>query len=409
MRVVKADPKTLHVHTDAKLVPEMRPVEWDAFFDDVRERGIVEPLQLAPDREIVPDGRNRLRAALELKLPSVPVCVVHLNGMSEVEFMLRSALSRRHLSDDQRAILAVRMAEAIGRRQRQESAKRAANTRWNQCAGDTVSSTHRPRARDQAAEAFGVSTRKVRRAQRISKEAPDLSEKVAAGGLPIVLAERELRKREAMALAEAEAKAIQRGERKRGGGTVLPLEVMWTNPQKKLESYLDQVVHRVETDLGKLLKELKSYRSYIIKETCFEILAVPGAREAITRVIYQLEQHEKDINEVKKSTCQSLLELEEEFLDVAEHASEIPIPWGHHNNPEWRDELLAANRRQKNYNGYCGWPGCWNKEPTDDYCNEHKTNDPELLKLPDVKPLFATLNGITKEVPDSLPHRGALD
>ena len=105
-----------------------------------------------------------------------------------------------------------------------------------------------------------------------------------------------------------------------------------------------------------------------------------------------IEQHEKDINEVKKNTCQSLLELEEEFLDVAEHASEIPIPWGHHNNPEWRDELLAANRRQKNYNGYCGWPGCWDKEPTNDYCNKHKTNDPELLKLPDVKPLFATLN-----------------
>ena len=78
----------------------------------------------------------------------------------------------------------------------------------------------------------------------------------------------------------------------------------------------------------RLLKQHKSYRSYITKETCFEILAVPGAREAITRVIYQLEQHERDINEVKKNTCQSLLELEEEFLDVAEHASEIPIPWG---------------------------------------------------------------------------------
>lgn len=35
----------LRLHLPAGLVPEMRPTEWRAFLEDVRERGILEPLR----------------------------------------------------------------------------------------------------------------------------------------------------------------------------------------------------------------------------------------------------------------------------------------------------------------------------------------------------------------------------
>ncbi|MBI4491365.1 MAG: ParB N-terminal domain-containing protein, partial [Chloroflexi bacterium] len=44
----------------------MRPDEWRAFVADVRERGILDPVRVAPDGVTVLDGRHRLRAALEL-------------------------------------------------------------------------------------------------------------------------------------------------------------------------------------------------------------------------------------------------------------------------------------------------------------------------------------------------------
>lgn len=61
----------LRLHPLAARVPEMRPAEWRAFLEDIRQRGIREPLRLAPDCVTVLDGRHRLRAARELGLESV--------------------------------------------------------------------------------------------------------------------------------------------------------------------------------------------------------------------------------------------------------------------------------------------------------------------------------------------------
>ncbi|MHB8312376.1 MAG: ParB N-terminal domain-containing protein, partial [Candidatus Dormibacteria bacterium] len=114
---------TLLDHPLAAVVPEMRAAEWRAFLEDVRERGVLEPLRLAPDGVTVLDGRHRLRAARDLGLEAVPTAPALCEPGDESGFMLRAALHRRHLSDDQRAILAYRLAEAMsaerGRAQRQ--------------------------------------------------------------------------------------------------------------------------------------------------------------------------------------------------------------------------------------------------------------------------------------------------
>src|SRR3990167_6840232 len=101
-------PSMLTPHAEAGLIPEMRPDEWRAFVSDVREHGIVEPLAVLGS--VVLDGRHRLRAALEVGLDAVPVRDLSLNGADARDFMLRAALLRRHLSDDQRAVIAAMFA-----------------------------------------------------------------------------------------------------------------------------------------------------------------------------------------------------------------------------------------------------------------------------------------------------------
>ena len=107
------DPHELRVHPLAEAVPAMRREEWLAFVADVRERGILEPLRLASDGTVVLDGRHRLRAALELELSTAPVEPADLVGLSELEYIIRAAVLRRHLTDDQRAILGARLREHL--------------------------------------------------------------------------------------------------------------------------------------------------------------------------------------------------------------------------------------------------------------------------------------------------------
>lgn len=105
VKLRKIDPTTLKNHTLAHLIPEMRGNEWRDFYADVALRGIKVPLEILADGTIV-DGRHRLRAALELGLREVPVVDASLSGDSPEVYMLKAAVLRRHLTDDQRAAMA---------------------------------------------------------------------------------------------------------------------------------------------------------------------------------------------------------------------------------------------------------------------------------------------------------------
>ena len=184
------DPGSLRPHGLADLVPEMRPAEWQAFLDDIRERGILEPLHLAPDERTVLDGRHRLKAAHALALAQVPVRPVDLAGRSELEYLIRSALHRRHLSDDQRAVLASRLAAELAGQGRRRRARGAAQARWGSARGPAATTGHEaaqgaPRSREVVAESFGVPIRKIRTAGALETVAPQLSDEVLAGRLTL--------------------------------------------------------------------------------------------------------------------------------------------------------------------------------------------------------------------------------
>jgi N6-adenosine-specific RNA methylase IME4/ParB-like chromosome segregation protein Spo0J len=145
---------SLVLHPSAAVVPEASPNEYQALLEDIRRDGVQEPLRVLGNTVL--DGRHRLRAALEAGLASVPVVDAVLSrGETAEAYLLRTALHRRNLSDDQRAIMAARAAGVM-----------------------QVSTGRR---RDRAAVEFSVTAHKVRDALELLRLAPAEAEQVLAG------------------------------------------------------------------------------------------------------------------------------------------------------------------------------------------------------------------------------------
>ncbi len=210
-------------HPLASVVPEMRRAEWHAFLRDVAARGVMEPLRLAPDGVTVLDGRHRLRAARELGMERVPTAPALCEPGDEAGYMLRAALHRRHLSDDQRAVLAVRLAEAMSGERLRQRAQLAASARWAERVEDTASrdacgtgvvqqASDVPITREIAARELGVSERRLRTAHALVQDAPDLAAQVEAGTLPLLVAKTQAQRRDALAaLTATELSTIPQG------------------------------------------------------------------------------------------------------------------------------------------------------------------------------------------------------
>jgi ParB-like chromosome segregation protein Spo0J len=168
----------LREHADATLVPAMSAEEYRALLGDVRECGLQVPLEIT-SAGIVLDGRHRLLVARELDLQTVPVRVV--SPMDELVHMLSAALLRRHLSQSQKAALALELDEYRQARTHAEKRQRA-NLR-----GSSEVATLPPRGektREIPARRAGVSPRTVQDAIAVRAADPALFARVKAGELP---------------------------------------------------------------------------------------------------------------------------------------------------------------------------------------------------------------------------------
>lgn len=93
----------LRLHPEAERVPAMTADEYDALVLDVERRGVVTPLDVLVDGTIL-DGRHRWQVASNLGMTEVPVRIVE--PADPVDFMVRAAVLRRHLTTAQRKALA---------------------------------------------------------------------------------------------------------------------------------------------------------------------------------------------------------------------------------------------------------------------------------------------------------------
>ncbi len=165
----------LRAHAEAGVVPALAGGEYRALLEDIRERGVLTPLEIT-EAGVVLDGHERLRAARELGLRELPVRTV--SPADEFEYMLRSSLIRRHLSGSQRAALVVELAEyRLAREEGKE--RRRANLHGSP---DVVALPHRgERTREWAARLAGVSPRTIQDAATVREGDPALFEQVKAG------------------------------------------------------------------------------------------------------------------------------------------------------------------------------------------------------------------------------------
>ena len=190
----------LKLHHACELVPEMTTAEWTEFLADVGRRGIQEPL-VVDERDQILDGRHRHRAAGFAEIEFV-LCRrrADLDEAEKTRFVLGAALHRRNLTIDQRAVLAAEYKQRLAKVGNIERASAAAEERWShtdsgECLEDTPTSKHRdqlnekPRARTQAATAFNVSERQVRKAETVVKNAdPAIREAVKNGQITLACA-----------------------------------------------------------------------------------------------------------------------------------------------------------------------------------------------------------------------------
>ena len=150
------------IHPIADIFPPMSAEEYAALVQDIRERGLLEPVWLY-DGQVL-DGRHRSRACQELGIEPE---TREYTGDDPLGFVVSLNLKRRHLSESQRAMVAARVANL-----KQGRPDKSAN--WPVSAPAV--------SQPQAAQMLNVSERSVRRAEKIEREAiPEVTQAVERG------------------------------------------------------------------------------------------------------------------------------------------------------------------------------------------------------------------------------------
>ena len=206
-------------HPEAHRIPEMTAEQYAEFLEDIRERGVLVPIEVV-DRHTIIDGRSRWLVAKQLGIRRVPVVNARLNGTSPVVYMLRAASKRRHLTDDQRACLAQEEMEYLAAQNRQQRARVAGTaggrgrprsvvepeSSANSAIGKLSDRNRVRESRTVVAANYGISHRKVQSAHRLKRDALTLYRLVKSGRLRLAEAKREAeratKRREQQALAK---------------------------------------------------------------------------------------------------------------------------------------------------------------------------------------------------------------
>lgn len=200
--IVRLQIENLRMHPAAEVIPRMRDSERQLFLKDVLAIGVTDPI-VVQRGGIVLDGRHRLEAAQERGDTTIPARVVDLGPEEQLDEIYRDALLRRHLSDDQRALMAADWEVERIKRSKSERGRKGGRASGRSRSGATPVTAadansaapgaaefddaqperrpRSPRSREVAAAKFRVSEKKVAKAAHLKASAPDLADQVRAG------------------------------------------------------------------------------------------------------------------------------------------------------------------------------------------------------------------------------------
>ena len=169
----------IEIHPVAGKFPLLVGSDYEELVRDIRDRGQLHPVVIHENQLL--DGRNRVRACDELNIAPVEIEWDAPDGVTAGEWIISTNLQRRHLTSQQRAMLAadpdildVLEAEA---RERQ-------GTRTD--LGDIVQTIAQgSKSRDNAAKTFQTNHQYVQEAKKIRKQKPELVEPVINGTMSL--------------------------------------------------------------------------------------------------------------------------------------------------------------------------------------------------------------------------------
>lgn len=197
LEILRHYPEITGIHPAADLFPMVEGDEFAELCNDIKERGLAQPITIWTDGSLL-DGRNRLLACYETHQE---VVLDRYEGTDPVQFSLSANLHRRHLSAGQRACVALKVRELLQPAARERQGERtdlkpkAANISADLRQSTVTPTEHRKSTAD-AAKAVGASTRAVEQAARVEKMAPDLLPQVQAGTMALDKAHKEAQQRE---------------------------------------------------------------------------------------------------------------------------------------------------------------------------------------------------------------------
>ena len=97
-------PSTLKLHPACDFLLNLERSYWTVF-QSVEKSGILYPLAVANGRVL--DGRYRLRAAIALNIPEVPILTINVTGNDAVDWVFQMKDGREFLDEQERAVMAV--------------------------------------------------------------------------------------------------------------------------------------------------------------------------------------------------------------------------------------------------------------------------------------------------------------
>lgn len=182
-KVIYLDPQELLNGSNCDIIPPLPKGVQREIQKDVESRGITSPIICTASRVIV-DGYLRRKIAINLNIQKVPVIIVELSEEEQIRERVSLNLMRRHLTDDQRAILAAREMEALTHLRQRERSKRANDVKYGRSSETNV--IPKERLRKSLSNLCNVSERKIMYAAKIQAENPSRLEEVFNGNKSLI-------------------------------------------------------------------------------------------------------------------------------------------------------------------------------------------------------------------------------
>lgn len=98
--IIMVNPSQLKVHPEIENFPGLSAGQLLALTNDIRAKGVLDPLRINSKNQVL-DGRHRLKIAIELHLPTVPVFID--DESNPIEVAIRTALLKRHFNQSMAA------------------------------------------------------------------------------------------------------------------------------------------------------------------------------------------------------------------------------------------------------------------------------------------------------------------